>query len=499
MPPFALRPALRSNASAPDWTGPVFGGLAVGLGALAVALVLRLPNPLYALALPVAIVIALATLMRVEWGMLTLIFFAYVRLSDVLIKFHNTPSLADPLIVWMMAVIALRWLFLNERPRGWERAALAMGAYGVLCLASLLWAKDSEAAQTAVFGFVKDALVGVLAVITLQSTASLRRVVWVLLAAGMMLGTLSALQQITGQFSNNYGGFAQAGIDTNVGQTANLRAAGSVGDPNFYAQIMVVLVPLAADRFWNETTAWRRGVAAYALVVSVIAILATYSRGGFVALLVVTALLLIRRPPSVPVLMVTITLGLSLMPFLPPNYLARINTLLDVLPGLSNTNTLTDVSFRGRLSENTAALLMFRDHPLLGVGFNNYESRYQEYSRTLGLDNRVESRKPHSLYLQIVSEFGLLGVGVLGTLLTLLFLGLHRAETDLRRANLVSHANIVGALLIAMAGYLTAAIFLHNAYARFFWLLFAIAFTVPSVARNEILRQQTARPAERAA
>ena len=471
-----------------DWLAVLFGGLALLLGGAATLAIPYIPNPLLVLAIPVALVIGLATFANSELGLLLLIFITYTRFSDVLVKYQHLPSVADPLIGLLFLVIAVRWLLYGERPTGWGRAALVVLVFGLWCLTSLFYAENQKATQYALSVYIKDTIVAVMAASVLQRLATLRRIVWVLLAAGIFLGTLTVWQQVTRSFGNNYWGFAQAAAQNIVGQTSDFRAAGSVGDPNFYAQIMVVLIPLALDRFWNERSWWLRGLAAYAGAVTALTILFTYSRGGFVALAVAAGLMFIRRPPRLPIIILAVAAAAVLLPLVPAQYTARITTIFSLIPGLGATPQAAsaEVSFRGRLSENTAALLMFQEHPLTGVGLDNYKIIYQSYSRRLGLDDRLELRAPHSLYLQIASELGLVGLIIFGGILFLLFRGLIQSQRDLKRYGLEHHAQMIFAFQAGILGYLTAAIFLHSAYARFLWLLFAIALTIPHVVKNEL-------------
>lgn len=477
-----------------DWLALLFGGLALALGGAATLALPFIPNPLLVLALPVALVIGLATFANSELGLLILIFITYTRFSDVLLKYQGLPSIADPLIGLLFVVIVVRWLLYGERPKGWGRAALVVLIFGLWCVTSLFYAKNQNATEYALSVYVKDTIVAVMAASVLQRITTLRRIVWVLLAAGIFLGTLTVWQQVTRSFSNNYWGFAQGAPQNIVGETSDFRAAGSVGDPNFYAQIMVVLIPLALDRFWNERTWWARGLAAFALAVTALTILFTYSRGGFVAMVLVTGLMLIRRPPRLPIIIGALAAASVLLPLVPAQYTARITTIFNLIPGLGETDVASEISFRGRLSENTAAILMFQEHPLLGVGLDNYKIIYQEYSRRLGLDDRLELRAPHSLYLQIASELGIVGLVIFGGILFLLFRGLIQSQRDLIHFGLDQQAQLVFAFQIGVVGFLAAAIFLHSAYARFLWLLFAIALTIPNVVKNEttLLRQQGA-------
>jgi O-antigen ligase len=187
-------------------------------------------------------------------------------------------------------------------------------------------------------------------------------------------------------------------------------------------------------------------------------------------------------------LLATMILVVSLLQFVPAQYIDRLKTLLDILPG--SEQPVAEVSFRGRLSENMSAWHMFEEHPFLGVGLNNYANNYQEYSRELGLDPRRESRSAHSMYLQIAAEQGLLGLAAFALLLWLMVGSLYRARIDFIRAGMPDYANMTAALSLGILGFLMAGTFLHLIYPRFWWLLVGIALAVPQVARYELNRRR---------
>jgi len=70
------------------------------------------------------------------------------------------------------------------------------------------------------------------------------------------------------------------------------------------------------------------------------------------------------------------------------------------------------------------AIMMIKDHPILGVGNGNYISRYDEYvNKYKGLSYNAYTRYPaHNSYLKVESELGVIGiVSFLAILLTSLF------------------------------------------------------------------------------
>jgi len=416
-----------------------------------------------------------------EIGLLILIFISYIRLSDILIKFHGWPSLAQPFIALLFIGIIIQWLFFKRPAKGWGRAVLLVGAYGLIVFTSLLYAADFSQAAYAVGEFFKDGVITVMIVILLRDGPVFRKVIWTLLLAGLFLGLLSVYQYLTGSYGNEFFGFAQAPYLNIAGEINGNRLSGPIGDPNYYAHLMVVLIPLAFYRMIGEKKTIPKLVAGIALAVITLTVILTFSRGAFIALgLIVLVGIIYRRPRFIEVLVV-IVVGVLLLQFMPKTYLDRISTITDIFKGTQNS---TDVSFRGRTSELTAAWLMFIDHPIFGVGVQNYSVYYQQYSRQIGLDPRVEARDPHDLFLQIAAETGIAGILVFGIVLWSIFNCVFQSWKQLQKAENKEYADMVFSFALSLVGYLGAALFIHAAYPRYFWLLTGIALALPQVVEN---------------
>ncbi|MCB0193556.1 MAG: O-antigen ligase family protein, partial [Anaerolineae bacterium] len=145
-----------------------------------------------------------------------------------------------------------------------------------------------------------------------------------------------------------------------------------------------------------------------------------------------------------------------------------------------------EVSFRGRLSENTVGWLMFTDHPLIGVGLENYKTNYLHYSEDLGIDVRREERGAHNMYLEIAAETGLMGLFAMGLIMWVLYRAVRSAEADFERAGMPDYANLVFAFGVGLLGFFAVAIVKHMAHPRYFWMLCGIALSMPYVAKQEL-------------
>lgn len=476
------------------WLPWLFAAAAIGLGSAAGILIPFIESPALVFVIVAGMPALFITTTRAEYGLVFLVFMTYVRLSDVLIRYHGLPSIFQPYLAYLLGIIALRWYLYGEIPQNIKRSIFLFGTYALMVFSSLAYAGNYWAAYEAFNDVVKAIAVGVIVVMMLQRREQLRQVVWALLAAGILMGTISTYQYLTSTYDNVYWGFGQANIQNIIGKEDDYRIAGAVGDPNFYAQILVALIPLALDRLWNERSLWAKLLAGWSLVVCLLAIVFTFSRGGLVSLLVVLVLQFARRPPKFSSILLMLVLVVPLFQFVPASYTERLSTLLDLIPGLSNNDqgNVTEVSYRGRTSEVLIGLYMFGDNPLVGVGIENYPTNYQFYSRQLGLDPRLEDRHPHSLYVQILAEHGLMGGVLFLFIMWVILYGLFAAERELEEIGLHDEAGMAAALLVGLAGYLTAGIFLHNAYPRFFWLLLGIALTFPNIAKQERKKRQLA-------
>ncbi len=476
-----------------DWVPYVFGVLALVCGAVAGLLVASIPDVFIMVAAVLGVLALIASIWRVELGLLVLVFITYTRLSDVLIKFHGAPSIMRAFIPLLLAVIVIRWLLYGERPQGWARTASLILMYGLVGFSSLLYAPYLTSSLQNISYFARDAVIAIVVAALIHRPATLRRVVWALLVAGIFIGTIGVIQQMTGNFTNVYGGFAQSKLMTIVGDTSGYRIGGPVDDANFFGQIMLVMIPLALDRLRGERSVTLQLLAGWALTVSTLTVVFTFSRAAFLGLILVLGLTLFRRRPRVITLLVIFAVFMIVLQFVPAQYTERMMTLLDFVPGLGQQSALSDPAIEDRASAWGVAWLMFSEHPLLGVGLGNYEMLYPEYSIRFGLEPGLAHASAHSLYWEIAAETGLAGLFAFGILLWVMFRTMANSIRILRELNRQDDARLVLAFRTALIGYLFAATFLHDSYPRYFWLLFGIAMATFNVANHELNLHQERR------
>ncbi|MCB9110286.1 MAG: O-antigen ligase family protein [Anaerolineales bacterium] len=476
----------KSNSRSISAAFAVFGfllSLIIGL------LVTGVSNSLYLLVAVLGLIAFIVTFSKLDLGVAAMVFILYTQMYILVGERYGVTDVAQGLIMLLVLSMGVRWVvYPPEIPQGWMRPLFLVAFYCLVCFASVMFAVFPPVAMPIAIETLKSGIIAMIIAVTLKSKESFRLVIWTLLIAGIFLGTLSVIQFTLGTYTNDYGGYAYAVLSNISGDTSDYRLGGPVADPNYYAQMMLVLVPLALDRLWNEKQRLPKILAAWALGVTSLTVLLTYSRGGFIALaIIVVAMVFIFYRGQLHYLLAVAVLALLLVNILPSRFTERISTLTELVPSKSSSSIVSqDYSFRGRTSEMLVAIQMFADYPIMGVGLGNYQELYQKYAQRFGMEFRSEVRQAHNLYLEVASETGLMGLFSFMLLLIVILKSIWDGRKALLNKGLVSVSNMVTAYGLGFIGYLLAAFFIHNAYPRNFWVIAGIALAIPRMIEVEI-------------
>jgi putative inorganic carbon (HCO3(-)) transporter len=435
-------------------------------------------HPAALLALAFMMIGAVACFVRPAWVPPYFTALLYANIPDTLRAEYGLPSFfmfLAPALVGL--ALARQLLFAESIGRGWKQALWWLVAWGAVILASFLYATDRTRTAETLFDYLDALFIVLIMTLFVRRRDQLGPIVWSLVGAGAFLSLLTVHQGLTGNFGSTYGGFARGELRSLLSETEGMRSAGPLST-NYFALILVALVPLAAERLLHTRKLLARASAGLAFVLIVTAIGFTYSRGGFATLGAIAVLALFTAPriPRIAFVAAPVALAAGIA-LLPATYLDRMSTFGQIWHGIRGQH-VEDSAIRGRISEVRSALMMVGDHPLIGVGAGNYEVHYPNYARVVALDGRREERAAHSLYLEVAAENGLIGFAVFGGMLGFALLGIQRA----REAFVVSHETelwrLVTALGLAFAGFLIGSVFLHLSYPRFLWVFVGLALAI---------------------
>ncbi|HUR82785.1 MAG TPA: O-antigen ligase family protein, partial [Thermoanaerobaculia bacterium] len=269
------------------------------------------------------------------------------------------------------------------------------------------------------------------------------------------------------------------------------RAAGPPNsDPNFYARILLIVIPLAVAYAVVERTRARRIAYAIAAVIITAGTLVTYSRGAMLAMFVMTALLLLGLHVRAKHIAYAAAAAVVALLLLPSNIASRLLTIETMMPGYTTTFVDYDSSVEKRKLLLASGLAMFDAHPLTGIGAGNYPRLYLRYANDIGspwVDYHPAGTQehPHGLYFAIAAETGLLGLLSFGALAVTALVSLHRSRRAFVSRGDRELAVVTMTVSVAIASYLTASVFLHETHLRYVALYFGFAMALARLARGE--------------
>jgi len=429
----------------------------------------------------------------------TVIFFAlaWANAPVVLTRESGNAMLFGGLAASLLIIPAFIQIFVLKRGLVLDRPFGLMVLFMGSLLLSAFTAYDSEIALAWVITYLTEGLVLYLLVVNaVRDLDVLRPVMWTLVIVGSVLCLLSIYQEVTRDYEMTFGGFAGRKLEVELRDEAfgsaglvrtresvrpEDRACGPVNDPNYFAQILLVVLPMAVvlTRFEKGRGARAAALAFAALLLS--GVLLTYSRGGFLVLIILAVLLIHLRYlrlrhiflGAIPVIAIALAVA--------PGYLQR----MDSIRGVSDMESVSDAAVRGRLTEMLAAWNVFLDHPVVGVGPGQYTPFYSlDYMDDPGVAFRqIDKERPaHTLYFELAAETGIIGLLIFAGLVLTVLRRIRRVRRDfVHRPDVVHLANGIGLGIVA---YLGSSIFLSFAFMRYWWLLLALAGALVTATRK---------------
>ena len=255
---------------------------------------------------------------------------------------------------------------------------------------------------------------------------------------------------------------------------------GSEYDPNDLAYILVALLPVSIYYVTHNRGFIKRVFGIATVGISLITILLTGSRGGFLGLISIALLLFITNVSGIKwtqkIALVIICLALFAT-FGNAINMERYKTLQDV--GTDYNVTAED----GRLALWRMGIKVALSNPLTGVGANCIGQAIGEMKAANG-EGSAKWQTAHNSYIEMAAEIGLIGfilyiTMIIGTVKKLLFC----QKAQITSPNAKEFQSIAASLQLGFIGSLVAAFFLSQAYSVIFALYFALSAVMKNIAR----------------
>lgn len=337
----------------------------------------------------------------------------------------------------------------------------AIVAWAVLTLPFSLWPGGSVAFMLEMY--FKTLVIFLLLGHVVDTGGRLRKVSWALVLMSIPIALTGIGNYLSGE---TVGGGRIFGYDAPL--TAN---------PNDLALTLNLLLPFAIA-LYLDTERWLAKVALVGIIVLIVAaVIATFSRSGFLTLGVIGLVYgwrLAARGRAALVAAVAV-IGIGTAPFLPSHYWDRLSTI-------TNIEADTSGSAQERWTDTLAAIKWVGQHPVVGAGIGQNMLAMNEVRGENWL-------KVHNVYLVYAVELGLPGL-----VLYLLLLGASLKNADFagRVAAYVRDSNLFHlseAVRVGLLAFAVAALFHPSGYHFYFYLVAGLALAVRAVAGRRVVAE----------
>jgi O-antigen ligase len=245
------------------------------------------------------------------------------------------------------------------------------------------------------------------------------------------------------------------------------RLTGGLDDPNYLAAGIVPSIAMVVGLLPGVRSVLGRLALGGSVVILVLGLAATQSRGGLIAAVVATAAALVvaKRGRVLVLAFIVIVVGLVAVWFASsPDAWKRVSDTAD--------------QGNGRGSLWTVAGRIFSEHPVAGVGLDNYRvfaPRYVDGPGELTFVNFIAERPHvvHNVYLQMLVEIGIVGTALFLVLAAGSLAAAMRSSRRYEARGDLESAAFSRAIFVAILAGLAASFFISNGDGFQIWVLLA--------------------------
>jgi O-antigen ligase len=442
--------------------------LAVAAGAVLVTLVVTLAmayDPRAAAVLVAMLVFTVVALVSLPWGVALWVQLGFLAGGFPPLYLAMTAGSVLLVLAWSGELRRRRKAGVSVGGSRWPIVAtVALAAYLLLTFA---WADDPASAENRWVVWARALVVFVIIATTLTERRHLR-----LVAGAFVVGAVLSVLV----------GLAAGGLtpttEATPGVAVESRLVGGAGDANILAAGLLPGFALAVVLFATTRGLLTRSALVIGMGVMVFGLVTSQSRGALVAAVVMLLIALaFARGQRMQIVMTAVAVA------------ALAAAFFTAYPAAFDRITGFDEEGTGREELWSVAWAMAQDHPVLGVGLENFKVHAEEYVRRPGALKYVQliAERPHvvhNTYLGMLAEAGIVGTMLL---LYLFYRGVNAAyraerafrESGERELNTLSRGVLIGAI-----GILVASIFLSAGDDPRVWVLLGLGSALLALARR---------------
>lgn len=330
-------------------------------------------------------------------------------------------------IIWAMVKLfaargVLKICYMNGR------ILLVIGFLICLILISAFYEPISPTYFLGLLTVISGVMMAIIIYTLVLSEAAMQRMFTILSIGGMVFGFLIILQFL---FPQEFGAiWGQRVLYESFGGVKIVRATGPFRNPNYAAFTLIVMIIISLYSALARHKEWQRFLMFTSIPIQAVALLLTFSRGGYITLALVGSIILWRErhelhlwKAAIPLAFMSFVLLASIGSGITELVASRTSTLAtfyqSVVEDPASANQV-DLSLWYRVQLILAGIRMTILRFPLGVGWENFPYYVRMYS------DEVLPQVAHNTFVSASSELGLFGLIAIGWLMLCLWKSVNR-------------------------------------------------------------------------
>lgn len=270
----------------------------------------------------------------------------------------------------------------------------------------------------------------------------------------------------------------------------------SFGDNNNFALAICLTIPILMylGRYSSQR-AVRIGFMVAAGLCAV-AVVGTFSRGGFLGLVTVALATVLSGKNKIRNGFYVAMVGVALLSMAPSSWFERVDTI---------ASADQDTSFMGRVVAWKMSVLIALDHPFIGAGFLAVQDKgvWEYYSAHFDTLSFIPTDEPseaphaaHSIYFEVLGDLGFTGLILFLALLALAQFNILAIRKRARMSEQAEWAgSLAGSLRISMFAYMVTGAALSMAYFELVFVILTTLVVLRRLVEHDLVPQPLLRPA----
>ena len=242
-------------------------------------------------------------------------------------------------------------------------------------------------------------------------------------------------------------------------------------DNNAISVALVMIIPLMAYLQRHSKYLVVKWGLVLSMLLSGASVIATYSRGAFVAVCAMLLMLAIKSQKRLMILTLVAISAAVALSSMPEKYWDRMKTITAENP---------DASVQGRFNAWAMAWNLALDRPITGGGFAIYEPDvFAKYA-----PDPLDLHSAHSNYFQVLGEHGFVGLALFLLIALLMWLTANRVIRSSRHAEIRWRADLAKSLQVSMVGFLVGGLTVNIAYWDVYYFLTVLLVALEGLTRE---------------